>query len=108
MKKREMSCEQALNMLGPRKSGYNPREALKWFPTKTASKADVPGYYCLGFNEHWSDPRVRVGCFDFMDTIDGGNRFKLIGGPHMELGPSHIARLPSGPLPTGNGGNHGN
>lgn len=64
---------------------------MKWFDANTATKADVPGYWCLGFNDRWSDPKVRVGCFDMFDDE---HRFQLIGGPHMELAPSHVARLP--------------
>ena len=67
---------------------------MKWFDVRTATRGDVPGYYCLGFNAEWSRPRVRVG---FYDSFDERGRFRLIGGPHMELGPTHIAVLPSNP-----------
>jgi hypothetical protein len=48
----------------------------------------------LGFNSQWSAPKVRVG---FYDAMDADHRFRLIGGPHMELAPSHVARLPDEP-----------
>lgn len=66
---------------------------IKWFDAKTATKADVPGYWCLGYCSQWSDPQTRVGAFDPFDH-EGLNRFKLIGGPHMEVGPELIAPLP--------------
>ena len=68
---------------------------IRWFESAKASKRDVPGYYCLGFNAHWSAPRIRVGSYD---ALDAEHRFRLIGGPHMELGPSHIANLPKDPF----------
>ena len=67
---------------------------MKWFDAETATLADVPGYWCLGFNPQWSDPQVRVGAYDFLDHGPNNNRFKLVGGPHMELGPTLIAPLP--------------
>jgi hypothetical protein len=67
----------------------------KWFDANTATKADVPGYYCFGFNAQWSAPRIRVG---YYDALDATHRFRLIGGPHMELGPTHIANLPKDPF----------
>lgn len=81
-----------------------PKKALQigpWFDAKTASKADVPGYYCFGFNAKWSAPRIRVGFYDALDEGDHktpGHRFRLIGGPYMELGPSHIANMPNDPF----------
>ena len=66
----------------------------KWFDAEIATIEDVKGFYCLGYNSRWSKPQIRVGFFDILDTM---RRFRLIGGPHMELGPTHIAPLPDVP-----------
>lgn len=66
----------------------------RWVDVEQATLADVDGYYFLGHNAEWSDPKVRVG---FYDHWDEKRRFRLIGGPHMELGPTHVARLPETP-----------
>ena len=68
---------------------------VRWHKAATAMKADVPGYYFLGFNAEWSAPRIRVG---FYDALSDGHSFTLIGGPAMELGPTHIASLPRDPF----------
>lgn len=84
------------------KHAVKPLSIKYWFDAKTATKADVPGYYCFGFNARWSAPRIRVGYFDALDQGDHGegpgHRFRLIGGPHMELGPTHIANMPADPF----------
>ena len=65
-----------------------------WMRPEETTLADTRGYYMLGFNSQWSAPKVRVG---FYDAMDADHRFRLIGGPHMELAPSHVARLPDEP-----------
>lgn len=69
---------------------------IKWFDASKATKADVPGYWVLGYSSKWSDPQVRVGAYDPFDPM-GGNRFKLIGGTvymDIEVAPEMIAALP--------------
>ena len=67
---------------------------IKWFDAKSATSEDIQGFYCLGYNSRWSKPQIRVG---FFDIFDEAHRFRLIGGPYMELGPTHIAALPDAP-----------
>ena len=70
-------------------------KTVRWFDAKEATLDNVRGYYFLGYNAQWSNPQIRVG---FYDTLDVQQRFRLIGGPHMELAPSHVAPLPRGAI----------
>ena len=67
---------------------------IKWIGVEKITVADVPGYYCLGYNSQWREPKIRAG---FCYTSFRERHFRLIGGHDMTLGPTHIAALPDGP-----------
>ncbi len=67
---------------------------MKWLDAETATVGEVGGFYLLGYNHEWSDPKVRTGHFD---AFDPARRFRLLGGPHMDIGPTHVVKLPAPP-----------